>query len=317
MLAMASGYASTAGAMSDPLPEGLLRPKPFFDALFRGGTIGEAFLSSVPNLDWTVSLFGDPLLLVRFPSAGMRLDGYTERSGFEVMGKNLQSSISYYFMREKSAIDAYNIVLTSKNISVLRDILKPFAILGNAITSKTKGQFVRLVEEFSRFPRGNESLPTYLDRLDLQISGVFTTISANVVMPSSLRLPVGSWILEDTVRRPTSSFSVYHFQLQLSVNEDFTELIDTGISYQSLDELSLNADSSRRLSGWFFEKDSNQFSAMTARGVSSSFTGRRVKYIAGESEYFAARQVYWIRMRQVNEFGEIGDWQTYKQVVGT
>ena len=67
LLAMRSDYISTAGAMSNPTIDGLLRPRPFFRALLDGATTGEAMLYSTKFVDWTMSFFGDPLLQVHFP----------------------------------------------------------------------------------------------------------------------------------------------------------------------------------------------------------------------------------------------------------
>jgi len=66
-LAIQEGYIATAGAMSNPGFEGLMRPRPFFKTLLEGGTLGEAFLFSATFLDWTINFFGDPLIPVVFP----------------------------------------------------------------------------------------------------------------------------------------------------------------------------------------------------------------------------------------------------------
>jgi len=69
-LALNNDYAACAGSMSEASYSGLLRPKPFFDSLIRGGTVGESFLYSCPQLNWTIAFFGDPLVTTQFPFKG-------------------------------------------------------------------------------------------------------------------------------------------------------------------------------------------------------------------------------------------------------
>ena len=221
MLALSSGYAACAGAMSDPLPEGLLRPKPFFDALFRGATIGEAFLFAIPNLDWTVTLFGDPLVSVTFPTREVLSDDFTEKSGFEIMGKNLQSAIAYYFEREKAFMTAYTAITNSGDVDTLTQLIGPFTALTNTVISKTKSDLEDLTTMYGRFP--SESLNLYLDLNDLKISKLLSMITPNIQVTAAQKLPSGSWYFEDEINHPTSSFFTYHFQLQIANDSDFSE----------------------------------------------------------------------------------------------
>src|ERR1035437_5826956 len=95
MLALSSGYVTTAGAMSDPTAQGLLRPRPFFEALYRGATIGEAYLFATPYLDWTVTLFGDPLVKVKFPAAQLSDDRLSINTGWDIMMDQFASAVAY------------------------------------------------------------------------------------------------------------------------------------------------------------------------------------------------------------------------------
>jgi uncharacterized protein (TIGR03790 family) len=61
-LALENEYALTAGAMSSPGYDGLLRPFPYFLALLKGSSNAEAYTFSVPYFNWTMTMFGDPLL---------------------------------------------------------------------------------------------------------------------------------------------------------------------------------------------------------------------------------------------------------------
>jgi len=70
-LALNGGYATCAGAMSNPTTEGYLRPTPFVESLLKGMSIGEAYILSSLYLDWTIALFGDPLNIVLFRYAAV------------------------------------------------------------------------------------------------------------------------------------------------------------------------------------------------------------------------------------------------------
>lgn len=61
-LALNNGYVATAGAMSDPGYDGLLRPFPYFLAIQNCASNIEAYTFSVPYFNWTTTFFGDPLL---------------------------------------------------------------------------------------------------------------------------------------------------------------------------------------------------------------------------------------------------------------
>lgn len=315
MLALNAGYAATAGAMSDPLPEGFLRPKAFFDALFRGATVGEAFLFACPNLDWTMTLFGDPLVQVRFPSATILLEGYSTSAGFEKMESSLRSAMGYYLEREQRYIDCCDIITDTQDASVIVDLLAPFTALANDVIAKTRNDFARLCSQFINFPlTTGETMDQYLSLRDLRVSRLLPIIYPALTLQSRLMYPQGYWDFETTIVHPTSAFARYDFQLQLANDEDFTDLIDTGTSYTATDNAVVNADSSQSKLGWFYEKESNTFTEVED-AIPSGYTGRRVRYVS--PTVFPNRQVYYIRYRQKNEFGELTDWQVYKQVIGT
>jgi hypothetical protein len=99
---MSQGYVSSAGAMSDPTILGFLNPNPFFDALLRGATIGEAFLFSVPHVDWTISLFGDPLTYCSFPASDIvEEDIINEYEAWNIKSKNLAKTAAQLYKKEE------------------------------------------------------------------------------------------------------------------------------------------------------------------------------------------------------------------------
>jgi hypothetical protein len=73
--ALDAGYAATITATSTYTPEAVPDASRFFEALWRGWTLGEAWGVCRPTLGTPLHLVGDPLMTVRFPSGGYRLYG--------------------------------------------------------------------------------------------------------------------------------------------------------------------------------------------------------------------------------------------------
>ncbi|MCG3180554.1 MAG: hypothetical protein BIFFINMI_02916 [Phycisphaerae bacterium] len=69
-LALAAGYALTAGPTDEPLVTAALRPGALFESLRVGHTWAEAFCLATPYIDDFMTAAGDPLAVVAFPLAG-------------------------------------------------------------------------------------------------------------------------------------------------------------------------------------------------------------------------------------------------------
>jgi len=66
-VALSNGYCSAAGGMSDTSPDEFLSANGFFSTLEAGGTMGEAFLFSLPFFNSPITFVGDPLATATFP----------------------------------------------------------------------------------------------------------------------------------------------------------------------------------------------------------------------------------------------------------
>jgi len=95
-LALAAGYALTAGPTDEPTVAGLLSPWPLFEALRRGWTWAEAFARANPKLDAFMTAAGDPLATVRFPVAGCHV----------YRGPNAAIAIDYDTLIAAAPVDA-------------------------------------------------------------------------------------------------------------------------------------------------------------------------------------------------------------------
>lgn len=73
--ALAAGYAAAAGSTRSFTPSAIPLIRPFFEALRRGWTLGEAWFVACPLLRTGLMLVGDPLMTVAMPRAGWDVFG--------------------------------------------------------------------------------------------------------------------------------------------------------------------------------------------------------------------------------------------------
>jgi uncharacterized protein (TIGR03790 family) len=311
VLSIRSGYAATAGAMSEPGYDGMLYPTPFFRTFKSGGTLGEAFLFSQRYLDWTMSVFGDPLLFFGFPAqeiaGGTSLNtievddnGVTrieEIESWRLMLKDLARSISHYVRKTDFTEDILDIVVASTDVSTAVDLLYTAQLLANTYgDAQRQAEYERLTQELLRHM---EVRSKYVDlRLSLpDISQILAAMDEKVSeliydsQQDDNRFAVsnvqdeGYWEFESIIRDDAEAFAFYHFELEVSDVEDFSNIL---ISKKSIENQT----------NWYFEEHTNEFSSVQVGGVLSSFVGRRIKYISQTSEYLNRADIYYFRIRQ-------------------
>lgn len=303
VLAIRSEYMATAGAMSNPGNDGLLFPRPFFDALLRGATIGEAYLFSVPFLDWTMTLFGDPLVSFSFPvrEADDLGEGPTDRNeSVRLMSMDLARSIAYRLKKQSELENSRDRIVASTDVATEVDLLSEAQRLfennsGGVRESEYAiivNQFFEFIINIQKFVDVENVLPTvdeYLTSQGFGVSELLTSIlrKDDVVSASNI-LEVGSWQVELPIIDDALAFALYHFHLQVSDQEDFSNIV-------------IDVNSQDDQVNWLFEKDENDFIAMTELGVASRFIGQRVRYESKESEILTRGTVYYFRLRQLDQ----------------
>ncbi len=77
--ALSAGYASAAASSKSYSPSAVPYPRPFFEALRRGWTLGEAWMVALPMVREGLYLVGDPLMRVGFERAGWDVYGPMRR----------------------------------------------------------------------------------------------------------------------------------------------------------------------------------------------------------------------------------------------
>ena len=319
-LSLNAGYVATAGAMSNPSISGFLDPNSFYYSLLRGATIGEAFYFSIPHLDWTVTLFGDPLPIVSFSGTDIiEEDIIGENEVWEIMSKDLARAAANLYKKQLELQEvAYGIVdlttmenetTVSPSVGDTNDNLD-YALLVYPVntlyaSSKTwQGDLKAVVSKLFDFPSYrytsasdtivNPTINQYLEEKGYRVSRLLANISAESIPIEEDNLyPEGWWefefILEDD---NPEQFTNYHFLLEVATDELFSDIL------VSKDSLGINS--------WTYEKEKETFVPLVFTGVSSSYIGRKIRYtsrfdsLIGLNEYLTRGETYYFKIRQYN-----------------
>jgi len=311
-LALSAGYVATAGAMSNPSILGFLNPNPFFDALLRGATIGEAFLYSVPHLDWTISLFGDPLTYCSFPAATVTEEAVIdEHETWNIMSKDLAKAAAQLYKKESELklvnyeiVDIDNADPSEGADEAAVTLLYPANTLYTCNnTGVWEGQLKPLVDTFFDFPRLRYYYQTagtlapnindYLTEHGFKVSRLLANISGGAIIEEDNLLDEGWWQLEFTLSDDdVDNYVNYHFKLDVSTDPGFSDILISKDSYS--------------IRNWTYEKEKDVFSSMTFSGMTSSYVGRRVRYESRQDslisldEYLERGETYYFRVTQYN-----------------
>lgn len=323
-LAIGNGYVSSAGSMSDPGIDGFLKPEPFFVALREQSRLGEAMLFSMPFFDWTVSFFGDPLLSFVFPST-YQDNLYDERDIASTTNRELLHSIlledlarlvAYGIYRDDRKEDIRNSIAFSVDVPTEVDLLRLSHNLlirddfyDRYIASLTSNVNLYLIEKVVKDVSKENSLPpSEMNSIEDYLNLFSIKISSNLsgyfdIEDTSLFFDEGYWRVELDIQEESSSYEEYHFELQVSSDEDFTDIIFT-------------KDSEVDQSNWFYEENEESFSQIPAEGVGSNFSGRKLRYISDIGEYLTSSEVYYFRLRQKSSLGTYS-YRTFEDIIWT
>ncbi len=313
ILALNAGYALSAGSMSNPTNEGFLNPTSFFRSLINNSTIGEAYLFSLPYLDWTSTLFGDPLIKIGFLTT-VADDETTieENESWRRMAEDLAISAANLYKKES---ELYNILvnivdLTSENTDTEIALLNS----ANDLYKKNSqdrwiGQLKPIVDKFLVYPErrflGINNINDYLTIKEFKISRLLKLISNNDKILEDNLLDEGWWQFEFEIQDDTpSSFVNYYFILDISTDKDFYTI-----------DISKNSSS---IINWTYEKEKNYFTELPLDGIPTSYVGRRVRYESLLTEYLERGESYYFRITQYDTLtGEQYSQRSYKNIIYT
>ena len=293
-LALNGNYISTAGAMSNPTNEGLLNPSAFFKGLLNGATIGESYLFSLPFVDWTISLFGDPLVKVEFP-AGIEDDetNIEENESWERMLKDLSKCAAQLYKKDQEYYNILTNVVDLTDTDATVELLIPASNLSNSFNEvKRISQLKPVTDKFFMYPQKRfvdvETINDYLNRQGFKVSRLLSEISSDAIISVSNLLNQGWWQFEFEVQdEDINNFIDYHFKLNI-----YNDVCYTSRVIGEIDSYSLN--------NWTYEKEKNIFVDISVEGVSSSYIGRRIRYESKSNEYLIRGETYYYTITQYN-----------------
>ena len=320
-LAIESGYLATAGAMSDPSIPGLLLPRPFFEALLREATLGEAYLFSLPFLDWTITMIGDPLLEVGFPirEDPLTSSGISDDEAVRRVLNDLGRTLAWALKKENSIEQIRDRIVESNDVATAVDLLLPSVAFYEENTVEAMQRDVLdllqnvsiYAEQRSRF----EALPVLEDNfidfdryLTLRGQKISQSLKDSFEIPGRISddnvKDTGSWefdfILDDELGLATS----YHFTLDIASDSGFAEIL-------------VSKDSESDVTGWFIEEDTDEFPQMGSLGASSNLVGNRIRYESQAGEELAAESVYYVRVRQIDDRDNVYDYRSSQDIIFT
>ncbi len=331
-LSMTNGYVASAGAMSNPTILGFLNPNSFYNALLRGATIGEAFLFSVPHLDWTISLFGDPLTYCSFPASEVPDEDLRDQHEvWNDISKDLARAVAHLSkkadeLREvvdeivdltrasgvNSELSIEDILLLAPPFKEVLDAGDPPSVIllypandlyVNNNGNTRKSQMKPLVDTFFDFPRlryyyqATDTLApdinTYLTDQGFKVSRILADITGSAIIEDDNLLDEGWWQFEFVVEDDDpDNYVNYHFQMDVATDSAFDNIIISKDSYS--------------IRNWTYEKEKDVFVSMTFSGVTSSYIGRKVRYESRQDplisldEYLTRGETYYFRITQYN-----------------
>jgi uncharacterized protein (TIGR03790 family) len=307
------GYACCAGAVDAPGEANYLRPRVFFAALHQGASIGEAFLYASPVVDWKIILIGDPLMVVNFPvdipneddpsyslisnDEGIRLakEAIEEAVGYAMRQSRLAGNLLDFAYLQQEVWEEIDLLYPINQWRTLRSDQSQYSLFTSAVQALIRYIPLTTGLEFADWLEAhNEKTTEFLN--DLITAGIPTASIA-----TSLIYEEGSWQYEFTYIHPRQRYENVFFELQVAANNAFTVL-------------AVDSSSFTDNTGWKFEQETNRFVQIISEGLSSSFSGRRIRFQAPEANYLTRTETYFIRWRILDSLGSaISNWTTDPQ----
>jgi hypothetical protein len=314
-LAMRSNYVATAGHMSDPDVDGYLRPTPFFDALFRGATLGEAMLYSVPHFDWTTAFFGDPLLKFSFPEEFDDTELIDVDKGWGEMVDCQSQSIVNMFRKSVIIKQLRDAILSGDDVQVALDLVIPVERMKDTFNDTFwKETYVNLSKDMVKYVTARNQvaydrffpkLADYLAITGNTVTDLFLDTLQNPDLTASIPAEnieeEGTWDFKFNLEHTPGTFAFYHFELDVASDIDFDDIL---ISRKSINSVT----------SWSFENSEDNFEQMPVNGVTSNFAGKSIKYISQEGENLERGVYYYFRIRQRDQLTTFS-YRTFREVI--
>lgn len=309
------GYAACAGSIESPGEDAYLRPRPFFEALQRGSTIGEAFLFSSPFVNWKIFLIGDPLLVVNFPNeVPPELDlADTSLPNDEVIRlvkEDLEESLAYALRQTRITQDMLSYNYQSNDILEETIMLDSITQWRDAKSTETRMEIFYLpVKSWLYYLTTTTglSVENWLDnqgeKISMFLSEAIDRIASGSVSSTYVH-PKGHWTYEFVYIHNRNTRESIHFRIQVATDAGFTNIV-VGSAVGE-------ANSYYDTEGWKYESEIYNFLTLLEFGLPSNFSGRKIRFDSPEDLYLTRTEIYYVRWRPLDSSGnDLTDaWET-------
>lgn len=307
------GYAACAGTISETAESNYLRPRPFFEALHRGTSLGEAFLFSSPVIDSRIFLIGDPLMTVLFPaelppeqdSTNVLIDS---DEVIRFTKESLEEGLAWGYRQSNLINNILNINVSSSNFSEELNLLYALNKWNNLRSQTTQDNlFSRICQSFLSYILSTTRLTfsAWLSTAGEKTTSILNSLLISLGSGSvsdDLVYPEGHWQYDFVYTHSRQTLEDIYFQIQMAADTEFTNIVTNISMFDELD-------------GWKYEQNVNSFVQMP-NGFPSNFSGRRVRYVSTEDNYLIRLNLYYIRWRALDIDGaNITDWTTGTMIV--
>lgn len=284
------GYASCAGSVDSPGTDAFLRPRPFFDALHHGACLGEAFLFASPFVNWKTILIGDPLMTVNFPNPTItNIDPFihnddTIRSvklmieqslAWGARQARLTEEIVEFNVRSNNLAEEINLLYGLSKWKSRKEIQTHYNLLSQSVQRFMSYILTTTILTFDQW------LAETNEKTSMLLSSLVEQLGFNSI-PAELLYPRGHWDVIFTYIHLPQTFENVHFQLQVSTDKDFTNIV-------------VNVNSAQDINGWKYESEQSIFTQLSNSGLPSSFSGRRLKFVSTKSLYLRYTEIFYVR----------------------
>lgn len=315
VLAIRQGYIATAGSMSDPGIDSFLRPEPFYQTLFRGGSMGEAMLFSQPKLNTPIACFGDPLSRFSFPLPFDSSDFVDQSRAWEEINQCFAKSCINIFRKNKILKDIRDMVVLGRDVDTVLDLLNPINRLCKLFEDPDwKNDYVNLCIAMFNLAviRNQTSYTEFYPQINEYLTNTQTIIpeiTLDALMNDEAKVAVegrwlyeeGTWELTFDLEHVPGTFSFYHFEMDVATDSDFDNII-------------LSRDSFISARNWFFEKEPNKFFPINLNGVTSNYAGLRIRYESQVEEELERGRYYYFRVLQKDQLTVFG-YRNFREVI--
>lgn len=315
LLAIRQGYIATAGSMSDPGIDTFLRPDPFFDALFRGATIGEAFLYSQPRLNTSIAVFGDPLSRFSFSLAFDGSSLVNQEQAWQQINECFAESAINIFRKNKILTDARQLIVNLNDFDAATELSPVFHRLGSLFADPDWAADYQnlaiamfnlaVIRNQTNYETFYPDIADYLERHNIIIPEITLDALRNeevkALVSENNIYEEGTWEFTFELEHDPGTFAFYQFELDIATDSDFTNIL-------------LSKDSLANSNNWFFEETTNNFVPIGVNGVTSNFAGFRIRYESQPGEELERGRYYYFRIRQKDQL-TILPYRTFREVV--